>query len=146
VSAHSAEPGESPGFLLWRVTLRWQRLITEALRPLDLTHVQFVLLISTWWLGQQGQPPNQVAIAGHAATNIQMTSEILRKLERKGLVVQTTDARDRRARVVVVTEEGARLAERAVGVVEAVDREFFAHAPPSLTPALSLLAEFEEPS
>lgn len=41
-------PATSPGFLLWHVTLRWQRAITAALRPLDLTHVQFVLLASAW--------------------------------------------------------------------------------------------------
>jgi hypothetical protein len=37
-------PDKSPGFLLWQVTLRWQRKVTIALAPLDLTHVQFVLL------------------------------------------------------------------------------------------------------
>ena len=35
---------ESPGFLLWRTALRWQRLVTSALRRFNLTHVQFVLL------------------------------------------------------------------------------------------------------
>ena len=44
------DPQNSPGFLLWHVTLRWQRDIAAALAPLDLTHVQFVLLASTWWL------------------------------------------------------------------------------------------------
>jgi hypothetical protein len=32
---------ENPGFLLWRTALRWQRLVTSALRPFNLTHVQF---------------------------------------------------------------------------------------------------------
>lgn len=31
-------PGDSPGFLLWHATLRWQRDIATALAPLDLTH------------------------------------------------------------------------------------------------------------
>ena len=35
-------PHESPGFLLWHATLRWQRGVAAALQPLDLTHVQFV--------------------------------------------------------------------------------------------------------
>jgi hypothetical protein len=43
------QPGASPGFLLWRVGLAWQRLMTATLKPLDLTHVQFVLLASSWW-------------------------------------------------------------------------------------------------
>ena len=43
-------PNDSPGFLLWHATLRWQRGVAQALAPLDLTHVQFVLLAatSTW--------------------------------------------------------------------------------------------------
>src|SRR5262249_4571528 len=39
----------SLGFLLWHATLRWQRLLSAALRPLGLTHVQFVLLAVLWW-------------------------------------------------------------------------------------------------
>ncbi|MGI8679258.1 MAG: MarR family transcriptional regulator [Jatrophihabitans sp.] len=38
------------GFLLWHITLRWQREVAAALNPFGLTHVQFVLLASTWWL------------------------------------------------------------------------------------------------
>src|SRR5256885_5403077 len=45
---------ESPGFLLWHATLRWQRDVASALAPLDLTHVQFMLLACGWWLNEQG--------------------------------------------------------------------------------------------
>ena len=45
---------DSPGFLLWHATLRWQRAMVEALSPLGLTHTQFVLLASTWWLAENG--------------------------------------------------------------------------------------------
>ena len=137
-------PGGSPGFLLWRITLRWQRAVAEALRPLDLTHVQFVLLASTWWLNQQDQKPNQLAIAAQADTDVKMTSEVLRKLEDKGLVVQRTDPTDRRAKAVVVTAEGRALAERAIIVVEGVDAEFFRDIPASLIPALQRLAGINE--
>lgn len=136
-------PGESPGFLLWRVTLRWQRLVTDALRPLNLTHVQFVLLASAWWLSRHGQAPNQLAIASQADTNVKMTSEVLRRLEDRGLVVQRTDARDRRARLVIVTDEGARLAEQAISVVEKVDADFFSGAPKSVVPILQALASLD---
>ena len=51
----AGEPEESLGFLLWRATLRWQRGVAAVLTPLDLTHVQFVLLASTWWLNAQGE-------------------------------------------------------------------------------------------
>ena len=60
------DPEESPGFLLWHVTLRWQREIAAALAPLDLTHVQFALLAATWWLNSRGEDPNQLSVARQA--------------------------------------------------------------------------------
>ncbi len=142
MTAYAEDPGESPGFLLWRVTLRWQRLVTKELRPLGLTHVQFVLLVSAWWLGLHGEAPNQLAIARHADTNVKMTSEVLRKLEDKGLISSRSDMADRRAKVVQVTPEGIRLAEQAVMAVEKVDAEFFSAASLAIVPALQALADF----
>jgi len=118
-------PNDSPGFLLWHATLRWQRGVAQALRPLDLTHVQFVLLACTWWLNEQGEQPNQVALAAQAGTEIRMTSQVVRSLERKGLIERAVDESDTRARLLRVTRRGARLAPRAIEVVEATDAAFF---------------------
>jgi DNA-binding MarR family transcriptional regulator len=135
------EPGQSPGFLLWHATLRWQRGVAAALAPLDLTHVQFVLLASTWWLNQRGERPNQIALAAHAGTDVKMTSQVIRSLERKGLVEREIDPADSRARRLRVTRRGARLAPRAIAAVEQVDAEFFADvAPDTALDVLSRLA------
>jgi DNA-binding MarR family transcriptional regulator len=121
------EPGASAGFLLWHTTLRWQREVTAALAPLDLTHVQFVLLACAWWLNERnGAPPNQVAVASFAGTDVKMTSEVLRSLERKGLIEREPDPADARAKLVGVTRTGTRLAPRAIAAVEQVDAAFFA--------------------
>jgi len=122
-------PTESPGFLLWHATLRWQRGIAQALAPLDLTHVQFVLLACTWWLNEQDERPTQIALAAQAGTDIKMTSQVLRSLERKGLIEREVDTADTRARRVHVTKRGERLAPRAIAVVEQVDADFFAELP-----------------
>jgi DNA-binding MarR family transcriptional regulator len=119
----------SPGFLLWRVTLRWQRAMVTALRPLELTHVQFVLLASAWWLTQvAGETPTQRRLAEHAATDPMMTSQVLRTLEAKALIKRSTSPEDSRARRLTVTSRGAALARRAIAVVEAADGQFFAAA------------------
>ena len=123
------EPEESPGFLLWHVTLRWQREIAAALAPLDLTHVQFVLLAATWWLNSRGEDPNQLSVARQAGTDVKMTSEVLRKLEAKGLIVRTVDVADTRARRLRVTERGGELALQALAAVEGVDAAFFRATP-----------------
>ncbi|MFI7002628.1 MarR family winged helix-turn-helix transcriptional regulator [Nocardia sp. NPDC050175] len=116
---------ESPGLLLWQVTNRWQAAQRAALAPFDLTHVQFVLLASLTYLAAAGDPVMQRDLAAHAATDPMMTSQVVRALEQKGLVERRDHPSDRRAKSLVPTEAGAALANRAVVVVEACDREFF---------------------
>lgn len=120
-------PEASPGLFLWRVTLAWQRRITAALKPYALTHVQFVLLTSAWWLTHEGgEHPSQRRLAEFAGVDVMMTSQVLRALESKGLVERGSDPGDARSKVVSVTDRGGDLARRAVHDVEAVDQEFFA--------------------
>jgi DNA-binding MarR family transcriptional regulator len=135
-------PEQSAGFLLWHVTLRWQRAISAALAPLGLTHVQFVLLASTWWLNShQDDPPNQLTLARQAGTDVKMTSQVLAKLEAKNLLRREVDPADTRAKRLRVTDEGAALARQAIGVVDAVDAAFFAAVddPQALRAALAAL-------
>jgi len=138
----ASDPERSPGFLLWHVTLRWQRAVVGALAPLGLTHVQFVLLASTWWLNDQGGDPNQLTLARHAGTDVKMTSQVLGKLEAKGLLRREVDPRDTRAKRLRVTPAGARLAQHAIDVVERVDAEFFSVVShqPALIKSLQRLA------
>jgi DNA-binding MarR family transcriptional regulator len=135
------EPPVSPGFLLWHATLRWQRLIAAALKPLGLTHVQFVLLAVLWWFATvAGELPSQRALADRAGTDPMMTSQVVRALERKGLLVRRRDPADSRAFQLDLTDAGKTLALKAIAVVESVDRDFFAAAPAALVPALVALA------
>jgi DNA-binding MarR family transcriptional regulator len=115
---------ESPGFLLWQVTNRWQASIRAALKPLGLTHVQFVLLASLTYLDAEG-PVSQKQLAGHAGTDVMMTSQVLRALEQRGLVERAAHPDDGRAVALTVTAPGRELANRSVTVVEACDRAFF---------------------
>lgn len=115
---------QSPGLLLWQVTNRWQAAIRATLKPFDLTHVQFVLLASLTYLDTT--TVTQRELADHAATDPMMTSQVLRALERKGLVLRRPHAGDRRAWALSVTPSGRALANRAVVAVETCDEAFFA--------------------
>lgn len=136
-------PGESPGFLLWHATLRWQRAIAAALAPLGLTHVQFVLLACMWWLNTHEEQPNQLALARQAGTDVKMTSQALRALEKKGLIEREVDPADTRAKRLRVTAAGAELAPRAIAVVEQVDADFF--QPVAVDDAITLLTHLAHP-
>lgn len=120
-----ASADESVGLLLWQVTNRWQAAIRAALRPFELTHVQFVLLASLTWLGADA-PVTQRDLAAHAATDPMMTSQVLRALESRALVTRQPHPDDGRAWSVAVTARGAALANRANAAVEACDADFFA--------------------
>lgn len=119
------QPARSSGFLMWHATVRWQRDIARALVPLDLTHVQFVVLACAWWLNTHDECPSQARLAEQAGTDVMTTSQALKSLVLKGLIEHEVDPADARTRRVRVTSSGTELAPRAIAVVEAVDAEFF---------------------
>ncbi len=116
---------DRPGFLLWHATLRWQREVAEALKPLELTHVQFVLLAGTAWLTTHVGPPSQRELADHAGTDAMMTSQVVRALEKRRLMARTDDPSDARVKRLRCTPKGRALAQRAVAEVQGVDDRFF---------------------
>ena len=73
---------QSPGFLLWQVTSLWQRGIRKALEKYDITHSQFVLLASTFWLSMQEQPVTQVLLSSHSKIDPMTTSTVPFALKR----------------------------------------------------------------
>ncbi|MDR1998615.1 MAG: MarR family transcriptional regulator [Frankiaceae bacterium] len=120
-----SDEAHSPGLALWRVTNAWQRAIRTALEPFGLTHVQFVLLAVLTAM-DRSEPVTQRDLADHAATDVMMTSQVLRALEGKGFVERLAHPTDGRARTLAPTPAGIALVNRANAVVEAADRAYFA--------------------
>lgn len=116
---------ESPGFSLWQVSSMWQRQINAGLKPFDLTHAQFVLLASMTWLAGGEKPLTQIDLASHAKMDVMMTSNVLRTLEEKGLILRKPHPTDTRAKALSITAQGRKLAIQAIEVVEKIDHEFF---------------------
>nr|BFE55335.1 MarR family transcriptional regulator [Saccharothrix mutabilis subsp. capreolus] len=111
---------------MWRVTLAWQRAMRTALAPHDLTHVQFVLLATLWWLEDGEGRPTQQRLAEQAGTDAMMTSQVVRKLAERGLVGRDVDPADSRARRLATTAAGREVLTGALADVEAADAAFFA--------------------
>lgn len=122
------QPEESPGFLLWQLANAWQRQMRIVLSPLGLTYVQAMLLTALLRLEQReavtGTPITQGDLARFCQADATMTSQVLRTLEAKGLLERSRGA-DARARLPRLTLAGRSLAERALPLAEAVDRDFF---------------------
>jgi len=129
---------ESPGLLLWQLSNKWQAKQRAALKLFDLTHVQFVLLAAlTYADGTSSLTQKQ--LAEYAQTDIMMTSQVLRKLEQKGLVQRKPSWLDGRAFTPSPTAAGVELANRAIKIVEKVDKNFFAAVDPELTSLVKMM-------
>lgn len=126
ISVH-ASAEESPGYRLWRVSTLWRRAIEAVLKPLGLTHPQFVVLASTAWLTQAGEKVSQVEIGKQAALDPNTTSQILRGLQAKGLIERSKDS-DERRKYPLLTALGAEKLAKAMPAVEGADAAFFASA------------------
>lgn len=117
-------PEESPGFLLWRASTLWRRAIENALKPLSLTHPQFVILATIAWLTRKDERVSQIEISKHVELDPNTTSQIIRSLEKKHLI-ERVHAIDERSKYPSLTAEGSEKLALALPAVENADRDFF---------------------
>src|SRR6478736_8594694 len=105
-------PDDSSGFLLWQVTNLWQREIKKALEKYGLTHSQFVLLASIYWLTLHKQEVTQIVLSSHTKIDPMTTSTVLRTLQQKGLILRQEHQTDTRAKTVGLTPEGIEITKQ----------------------------------
>ncbi len=118
-------PEESPGFLLWQLSMMWQRNINRALAEFDLTHTQFVVIAVLAWLGKQSEVVTQVEIARRSNIDKMLVSKVLRSLQSKGFIERSEHKTDTRAKQVVLSKMGYSILQKAIVKVEAVDSKLF---------------------
>jgi DNA-binding MarR family transcriptional regulator len=88
------------------------RRFDEALRPLNLTHGQFSLLMSL----NRPTPPAMGAVAALLAMDRTTLTAALKPLERRALVKIALDPADRRSRLLTLTPKGRNVLTRAVPI------------------------------
>ena len=115
----------STGFLLWKVTVLWQRRLGLVLDRLGITQTQYAILASLRWFELHGEPTTQAHLVEHARLDKMTLSKAIRKLEAVGLLARAPSAADGRTSDVRLTARGRRLVQRAVAEVEAADEAFF---------------------
>jgi DNA-binding MarR family transcriptional regulator len=120
-----AVPEDSAGYLLWQVTHLWQRQVEATLAELDITHLQFVLLVGIGWLTRQGDLLTQVQLALFCKIDVMQVSQVVRKLEAKQLVNRSAHPTDTRAKVLTLTVTGSKTLKAALPLVEQLDAKFF---------------------
>ncbi len=126
-------PNESPGYLLGQVTILWQRKLKKVLDPLNLTQTQFVLLAALGWLSRKNDNVTQVDIANQGNMDRMMVSKVLRTLQEKNFISRQEHHTDTRAKVIKLTDDGAKVLQQALTTVENADINFFSPLKDSLT-------------
>ena len=86
------------------------RRFDEELRPFELTNGQFSLLMSL----NRPEPPAMGPVASVLAMDRTTLTAALKPLERRGLLKIKSDPKDRRSRVLILTEKGRTLLARAL--------------------------------
>ena len=107
-AAIGAEPApmsipDLPGHLLRRCHQIVVALFLDECGAHDPTPLQFAVL----GVLRQFGPLDQVTLGGLAALDRTTVAVVLRNLEERGLVVRAQSRRDRRAKIVTITERGA---------------------------------------
>jgi DNA-binding MarR family transcriptional regulator len=125
VKFSKARPEASLGYMFYQTSNLWQRRMVKALKPTGLTLVQLVLLAAVAWLEREDEPITQARLARQARTDVMMTSQVLKKLESKGLVSKRPSESDTRANVILLTGKGAEKVAKALRIAESVDSDFF---------------------
>lgn len=88
------------------------RRFDEALRPVGLTNGQFSLLMSL----NRPAPAGLGGVANLLAMDRTTLTAALKPLERRGLLTIAADPKDRRARVLSLTDEGRAVLAQAVPI------------------------------
>ena len=141
MSSPETGPLLSAGFWLHQAALRWRTELDARLRPLGLTHTQFMLLASTGWLDYLHGPPTQQEVAEQAGADRMMTSKIVRTMEERGLLTRRAHETDARAVRVTLTPIGRGLIAQATAHAREVDALFFGADADTLRAVLRGLAE-----
>ncbi len=119
------QPEDSIGFLLWRVAHRHQREVDRVLASLDLTHLQFVVLVQTAWLARDGAAVTQAELARYGKVHPMQLSNILKVLEAKNLVERGPAPGSSRCKRVVLTTTAIGLLAEALPRVQGLHHSFF---------------------
>ncbi|MCB0820750.1 MAG: MarR family transcriptional regulator [Bacteroidetes bacterium] len=119
-----SDPENNAGFVMWQVSMLWQRKLKAELDKLGLTHAQFLLLAALDYQSTQKKVVSQQDLATHCRIDKMMTSKILRIMQKKGFITRRKNKMDTRSKTLVVSEEGEMVLKQALKAVDRVDGDF----------------------
>jgi len=107
----------TPGFLVWRLAMRWRTAVDRALAPLGLTHAQYSVFASLSGMVGDGHHPSQRELAEFTGMEPIYVSKLVRSLENARLVQRRAHPTDSRAVQLDLTAHGRAVIGEAIGIV-----------------------------
>ncbi|MEY7977648.1 MarR family winged helix-turn-helix transcriptional regulator [Streptomyces pilosus] len=120
---NAAYEGATPGFLVWRLSMKWRVAVDRAVSPLGLTHAQYSVVATLYGMRRSGERPSQRRLADHTGLEALYVSKLARSLESAGLLERTRDPRDPRAVQLALTPRGVEVTGRAIQTVQRLLRQ-----------------------
>jgi len=118
--------GGGLGFLLAQAAQRWRNEVAGALRDLDVTPPQFFVLMTLLRERKRtSMPVTQRDVAERTGSDANTTSQVVRTLEARSLVVRATHPTDSRAVALSLSNDGAEIARQCSLRVRGVNERFF---------------------
>jgi MarR family transcriptional regulator, organic hydroperoxide resistance regulator len=121
----NAEPSQSIGLQFWSVYSKWQLSVIACLKPLNITHTQFVVLTAILWLEEQHQIVTQASVVAITGIDKMTLSKSLKNLVFQGFVVKSKNESDSRSFILRLSYDGELLTKKALFLIEKLDEEFF---------------------
>ena len=115
----------SPDYFLWQVYSQWQKRKNKLIAELDLTSAQMTVLTTLYWLKQNNKDTIQAIISDYANMDRMTTSQVIRTLQKKELVIRQEHPIDTRAKIVELTEFGLSKVIQALNVVDINNQDYF---------------------
>jgi DNA-binding MarR family transcriptional regulator len=81
-------PADLLGYLLYQSASLWRCQMNARLSAIGLTYIQFVFLIGLAWLTRNGEGITQKDLGRYCKASRALTSQVIRLLERNGLIIQ----------------------------------------------------------
>jgi DNA-binding MarR family transcriptional regulator len=110
----------TPGFLVWRLSMKWRAAVDRALAPLGLTHAHYAVLSSLFGMERAGLQPSQRELADHTGLETLYVSKLARTLDADGLIKRSRDPDDARTVRLGLTDRGRQVARPAMATVHAL--------------------------
>ena len=113
------------GFLMWQITHLLKRDLNSKLAVFGITHMQFQILSAIAWLSREGGVATQIELAKFSNIDAMMVSQVIKLLEKKELICRKRHESDSRAKVIFLSENGYKLLQKAIEIVNESNKENF---------------------